>query len=551
MHPYLNGNELYRMFSDMLPMFELNVDTLNKLNVFPVPDGDTGINMFLTLKDALAEVEKTNSVSKSSADFLKAFSKGALFGARGNSGVILSQFLKGFEIASQDINNFDPSTLVESLRQSKIHSYNSVTDPKEGTMLTVIRSASDAATKYYSEKPNDLGYLITQICISSKETLAETPSMLKVLRDAGVVDSGGHGIYIILDAIRQFCKTGTISLSVVPPPIPTGTSKHISQTISADFVDSKSDEEFGHCTQFLILEPLKSIVEIQKFLQEIASSVVVVGDEGSLVRVHCHSETPQQVITFARSIGELEDINIQNMDDQFEELKNSIQTSSEDKKDFALVPIVPGLGFDSLFKELGAHSTIPSGEKMNPSTNNILSVIDSLDFEDVVILPNHKNILLTTNQAAKLSSKNVHVLPTQSIVEGISAMMSYLPHKNLLENFSDMQNASKNAISGEINTAIRDAEIQDFQILKGQKICSFDNMITSVADNIFDSLSHAIKTNIPIGADNPLITLYRGENFTEADAIDMVDKLRNLYPKIEFEMIFGGQSNPELLISIE
>jgi DAK2 domain fusion protein YloV len=550
MHSYLSGKELNQMFSAMLPMFELNVDTLNKLNVFPVPDGDTGINMFLTLKDAFAEVEKTTSPSESSSDFLKALSKGALFGARGNSGVILSQFLKGFEIASNGMKSFDSSTLVESLRQSSIYSYNSVTDPKEGTMLTIIKSASDAATKHYSENPNDLDYLMNQICISSKKTLAETPSMLKVLRDAGVVDSGGHGIYIILDGIRQFCKTGTISLSVIPPPIPSGTSKHIPQTISADFVDSKSDEEFGHCTQFLILEPLKPIVEIQKFLQGIASSVVVVGDEGSLVRVHCHSETPQQVITFGRSIGELDDINIQNMDDQFEELKNNMQTF-EDKKDFALVPIVPGLGFDSLFKELGAHSTIPSGEKMNPSTNHILTVIDSLDFDDIVILPNHKNILLTTNQAAKLSSKNVHVLPTQSIAEGISAMMSYLPHKNLLENFSDMQNASKNVISGEINTAIRDAEIQDFQILKGQKICSFDNMITSVADNIFDSLSHAIKTNIPIGEDNPLITLYRGKNFIEADAIDVVDKLRNLYPKIGFEMIFGGQSNPELLISIE
>ena len=550
MHSYLGGKELNQMFSAMIPMFELNVDTLNNLNVFPVPDGDTGINMFLTLKDAFAEVEKSTSANQSSSDFLKALSKGALFGARGNSGVILSQFFKGFETASQGIQNFDSSTLVESLKQSTIHSYNSVTDPKEGTMLTIIRSASDAASKYYSENPHDLNYLINKICIASKNTLSETPSMLKVLADAGVVDSGGHGIYIILDGIRQFCNTGSISLTKIPPPLPANISTQTSESISPKFFDSELDEEFGHCTQFIILDPVKPISEIQSILKEFASSVVVVGDEFSLIRVHCHSETPQQVINSVSSIGKIDDINIQNMDHQFENFKNQFDISSS-IKDFALIPIVSGSGFETLFKELGAHVTIPSGEKMNPSAKEILSVIENLNFNDIVILPNHKNILLTANQVSQLSSKNVHVLPTKSICEGISAMMSYLPHKDLSENFSQMQNSYKNLSYGEINTATRDAQINDLQISKGQKICSFDNIIVSVADNIFESLNQALKSNSSIIEENALITLYRGVNSNENNTLKLLNQLKSHYPKIEFELIFGGQTNPELLISIE
>ena len=536
----LDGPGLLSLFESALELLEANVPEINRLNVFPVPDGDTGINMYLTLLDVVSNTSPM--VSPSVGETSRVMADHALDGGRGNSGVLLSQFFMGMAEALDGHIDFGTEDLARSLSEASLQAYGGIGHPRRGTILTVMNDASEAAQNSSS---CDLADMLEEVCEAALDSVARTPTQLSVLRDAGVVDSGGYGFYVMLEGARRHLRqTGDLD-EMLTPPQPASTDGNISE----EFLDEIEEEEFGFCTQFMISGPALDKDVIMARLQELGNSPVVIGTE-SLVRIHVHTTEPDVVVDYGRTLGEVSKENIQNMDEQREQY-SAERRAELGVEDVAVVAVVQGDGLEEVFRRFSVENFVSGGDTMNPSVGDVLRAIEDAPLENVVFLPNNPNILLAAEQAAERSSKNVRVVPSRTVVQGIMTVLNYdITKGSLADHAEEMVNQLETARTGEICFASRDAELDGVKVEESQLIAMLDRRLVFADDTlegIVTGLLRIAETDEPVD----LVTLYWGDQMDEERTDVLASQLQDSFPEIEFEVVYGGQPHYHLFVSLE
>ncbi len=541
----LRGQELKAAFSAATDRLEEFRDAVNALNVFPVPDGDTGTNMLLTMRAALkaASEECPDGQEPSVASVSSSLAQGSFFGARGNSGVILSQFFKGFSDALFGKESLTAKDLPLAFSLASDGAYKSVGSPVEGTMLTVIRSASEALQ---GNDKNLLG-LWDAAFLAAQEALEHTPEQLPVLREAGVVDAGGFGIVVLIGGIHQSISAGAVDLSELfrfQGTVNTGGS------IRPEYLDASTDEEWGFCTQFIIgsdgSKPL-DLDQVRSHFQETALSTVVVGDQQN-VRVHIHVEDPAPAISYAESLGPVSDVKIEDMDSQNERFAGSGRQAPVESLSLALLPVAQGEGLAHLFRDSGCAGVIEGGQTMNPSVQQILDAARDTGATDVIILPNNSNIVLAAEQAAA-AEPSIHVVPTKSVPQGVTALLAFNPEGPWQENVESMCSVISEVVSVEVTTATRGVNINGVDVALGQSIGFLDGEL-AVAE---DSSELALRSVLGLAglSGDAIVTVYCGADKSPADAASLTAELEKEFPGIQVDLIEGGQPNHHYLASVE
>lgn len=542
----LNGAMLKKALIGAAKFLEDNKEEINSLNVFPVPDGDTGTNMSLTVNSAIKQglnIEE-DSVSK----IALAASHGSLMGARGNSGVILSQLFRGFANGLNGKDTVDTVIIAASLKQAADTAYKAVMKPTEGTILTVARECGDYALSICKEEKDILVFL-KKIIDHGKIILDKTPDMLPVLKQAGVVDAGGKGLIYVLtgayNALSGIDATETIVLEK---------KTDFKDVVHREHIDSL-DIEFGYCTEFIINTDFSDLDRFRDDLSIQADSLLVVGGEG-LIKVHVHTNDPGTVLQKALALGELSDIKIDNMRYQHEEvlLKTELSTlknkeNDEPKKEYSFVAISIGEGIDEIFKGLNVDILVSGGQTMNPSTEDILNAIDDTKGEYVFILPNNSNIILAAEQARELSSRNIIVIPTKTIPQGISALLAFDETTTEKINVENMKNAISNVKTGQVTYSVRDTEFNNNKIEKDDIIGISEGDIISNGKDVNDVAKKLLEEMID--EDTSLITILYGSDLSEDMANDLESHLSEVYTDIDIEVVFGGQPLYYYIFSLE
>lgn len=568
-----------------------NKEYINELNVFPVPDGDTGTNMTLTIMAAAADVrEQTEPTIDSLA---KAISGGSLKGARGNSGVILSQIFRGF---CKDIRGKKELTLVDivsGFERGVETAYKAVMKPKEGTILTVARGISEKAKELLMEDEDyPMVEFAEQVVAYGEEVLEHTPELLPVLAEAGVVDSGGQGLIEILRGVLTALKGGTVELAGADQPVRLARGAGMLEEVpkarpvfgaaSGKEDISTADIKFGYCTEFIILLekelPDEEVEKIKEYLLSIGDSLVCVADE-ELVKVHVHTNHPGLAFEKALEYGQLTRMKIDNMREEHSERvemeqrrakeqeeafkqikldrrgtaessKSSQEKSQKPQKKYGFISIAAGSGLEEIMREIGVDHVISGGQTMNPSTEDILRAVDEVNAGTVFVLPNNKNIILAANQAASLcNDKKVLVIPSRTIPQGISAMIAFSDDAAPDENQRNMNYAIENVKTGEVTFSVRDTSVDGNSILKGDIMGITDSGISAVGPGIPDVTEQMLDKMMD--EDASLITIYYGEDTTEEDAKQLEEKIAEKYPDVELELHFGGQPIYYYIISVE
>ena len=536
-------------------------DHINELNVFPVPDGDTGTNMTMTLVSACREVMAVENDEME--PICRAISGGALRGARGNSGVIMSQLLSGFLRSVREKTDLSVSDLIQASEKAVESAYKAVMAPKEGTILTVAKGVSEKA-KALSEE-TDMDAFLKSVVEYGDEVLAKTPEMLPVLKQAGVVDSGGKGLMEFLHGVLNAFGGAEVVMEV-PVMALEGTEE-----LHVDTSDLEtSDIRFGYCTEFII-KTAKTLTEeeefeLKDFLGTLGDSIVCVADEG-VVKIHVHTNDPGVVITKALTYGELSRLKIDNMREEHEErlFKDAEALAKKQKeedeakrtaydpetaKELGFVSVCSGDGLSALMKELGTDYVIGGGQTMNPCTEDFLTAIRHVNARNVFLLPNNVNILMAAEQAAKMTKdRNVTVIPTLTVAEGISAMVSMLPGESVEENRKAMEEARARVSTIEVTYAVRDTVVSNNDIHKGDYMAISGKEILSSGAELSEVVKKSVKERVT--EDTAVISLYYGEDISDGDADALGEKLQELFPDIEVDVQNGGQPVYYYLISIE
>lgn len=538
----IDGVLLRKALTGAATLLETNKEEINSLNVFPVPDGDTGTNMSLTMKSALKQ-----GLTVEDDDCYKialSTSQGSLMGARGNSGVILSQLFRGFASALKGKTTIDTHTLADGLKQASETAYKAVMKPTEGTILTVARECGEFAQTIRREEKDILRFL-ERVIEHGNKTLDRTPDMLPVLKQAGVVDAGGKGFMYIL----QGAYNALSGIEIVTEPIfETSASfkEPHRQPIDTDNI------EFGYCTEFMINTEYENIEIFRDELSIQGDSLMVVGGDG-LIKVHIHTNNPGNVLEKALSLGELTDIKIDNMRYQHEEvlLKEELKhlRKPEVDKEYSFVSISIGEGIDEVFKSLNVDYIVPGGQTMNPSTEDIFNAVEATSGKNVIILPNNGNIILAAEQVKTLSTRNVIVLPTKTIPEGISALLVFNEDNSIEENVSNMNEAVKNVFTGQITFAVRDTEFNNTKINKDDIIGLAHGDIVTKGNDINEVSLELIKNMI--NDDISIITLFYGSDISLQYAEELAAQLEEKYNDIDIEIIYGGQPLYYYIFSLE
>jgi DAK2 domain fusion protein YloV len=526
-----SGRDLVEMFGSASAWLERNAAHINSLNVYPVPDGDTGINMLLTMRSAVAEASRANDDSAS--EVVRAIAHGALMGARGNSGVILSQILRGLATPLEGKELLDGGDLAAGLAAGSELAYKAVSHPVEGTILTVIREASTAARGVCGT--NDLCTILEVTAAAAKETVARTPSMLAVLREAGVVDAGGLGLYVIFEGFLRYLR-GDVD------------EYEAGETISAAHLEVSPDGEehcYGYCTEFMIEGQGLNPGDIREYLETIGQSVLVVADDDFL-RAHVHTPDPDAALGYASSLGKLHQVKVQNMDEQHEDF---ITMKRPPKIGIATVAVASGQGMEEVFRSLGVSAVVAGGPTMNPSTEELLRAVRAVASERVIILPNDPNIVLTAKQVCGLSDKEVAIVPTRTIPQGVAAILALGSEGSLEENVAAMEQAAAAVRTVEITTAVRSSKVGGLVMEKGQAIALLDGGLLAAGDNI-PQLVVDVLSGIDLSR-SEIITVYYGADTDSAEAGELAESLRHQYPHLEVEPIFGGQPHYNYIISVE
>ena len=540
----INGATFRKMIVAGAGLLEQNKKYVDSLNVFPVPDGDTGTNMFLTMKSAVNEVSKC--INNNMDSLSEAFAKGALKGARGNSGVITSQIFKGFCSETGKSSELTTKVFAKAMQEGANIAYKAVTKPKEGTILTVIRVMAENAVNV-AKKCDDFEVFLKKVLETGEEILKQTPEMLPVLKKAGVVDAGGRGIIVIFTGFyKLLIGEENFELSFEDEKKP--------QTVDDVIADINNlgDIQFGYCTEYMIINMKKKTTEadidkLREKLMAIGDSVICIGDL-SLVKVHVHSNEPNKALEYALELGELYNLKIENMLEQNRELKKKALVQ-EITKEIGMVAVAPGDGIANIFKDLGVDEIIVGGQTMNPSAEDIAAACDKVPATNVIVFPNNKNIVLAAEQANDLTSKNLIVVPTRSIPEGISAALAFNPDGSVEENSEGMKEAIKNVRSGSVTYAVRDTHVDGFDLAVGEIIGLDDKAILAKGKLVGETTTKLIEKMMDDSIMN--ITLFYGEDIREEEANALVESLSKKYPEVEVSAVYGGQPVYYYLVSVE
>ena len=535
-----DGLALREMFSAATAWLEKNSSDIDALNVFPVPDGDTGTNMLLTMRSAIEEAYRAPDHNASVV--AQAMAHGALMGARGNSGVILSQIWRGLAQGLSKKETFNGKDFAEAFLQASKTAYKGLSNPVEGTILTVIREAAKAGQDFVADNGDDLVEVMDIIVNAANKSLANTPNLLPVLKDAGVVDAGGQGLYTILEgALRylrgegeqmQFRKPQIVASSVTSPArMPSMIVKEI---------------PFGYCTEFLLKGQNINSDKLRERLKKNGESLIVVGDKSD-VRVHIHSLDPGTVLHIVTSFGTLHQVSIRNMDEQHEDYLE-MQKQRLPASNVAIIAVAPGDGISEVFNSLGAF-IVPGGQTMNPSTKDLLQAVESVAADKVIILPNNKNIVLTASQVQSLTKKTVKVLPTKTVPQGVAALLAFDYESDFDTNSKVMEKARGAVRTVEITRAIRTTKIGDMTIKKHQAIGLLDTDLVAVGNAALDVLKKVIQ-EIDM-EESEVVTIYYGQDVEKDSAEGIAESIRNIYPNLQIEIVKGGQPHYEYIISIE
>ena len=530
---------------------EVKKEWINELNVFPVPDGDTGTNMTLTIMSAVKEVNNLEDVQMTS--LAKAISSGSLRGARGNSGVILSQLLRGFTKGIRDLEELDAVALARAVDKGVETAYKAVMKPKEGTILTVARGVADKALEL-AEDAEDLQTFLEDVLEEGRRVLAKTPDMLPVLKEAGVVDSGGQGLMVVLEGAFDAFMGKEVDLTFDGGE----SAKVVKITPQAE-----ADIKFGYCTEFIIVLnkefTAEDEVDFKAYLSSLGDSIVCVADD-EVVKIHVHTNDPGLAIQRALTYGSLSRIKIDNMREEHQEklIKDAEKIAAQQaeeaakapKKEVGFISVSIGEGFGQIFRDLGVDYLIEGGQTMNPSTEDMLNAISKVNAEHIFILPNNKNIILATNQAKALTKdKDIIVIPTKTVPQGITAVINYVPEKSVEDNEKDMTEEITRVKTGQITYAVRDTHIDDKEIHEGDIMGIGDHGMLAVGKEVAAVAKETVEQMVD--DETELISIYYGEGFTEEEAEKLAGELEEQYDYCDVEVNCGGQPIYYCIISVE
>lgn len=552
----INTEMLRKMFLAGAANLEAKKEFINELNVFPVPDGDTGTNMTLTIMSAAKEVQALEDPDMVS--MAKAISSGSLRGARGNSGVILSQLLRGFTKEIREHKEIDAIALAKACDRATATAYKAVMKPKEGTILTVAKGISQKAAEL-AETTDDLEVFIPEVISYAEEVLEKTPEMLPVLKEAGVVDSGGQGLLEVIHGAYDAFLGKEIDYTAIEAGAGTKMVRPDKQ--------AEADIKFGYCTEFIIMTEKEFTdndeMEFKAYLESIGDSIVCVADD-DIVKIHVHTNDPGLAIQKALTYGQLSRMKIDNMREEHQEKlirdaeKVAAQQAQEDKtrkkkeprKSTGFIAVSIGEGMNEIFRELGVDYIIEGGQTMNPSTDDMLTAIDEVNADHIFILPNNKNIILAANQAQTLTKdKDIIVIPTKTVPQGITAVISFMPEADTDTNMEAMIEAVKNVKTGQVTYAVRDTKIDNKEIHEGDIMGIGDQGILSVGQSVEETAKDMLAQLVD--EDSELISLYYGQDVKEEDAQKFAQTVEELYPDVDIDVHMGGQPIYYYVLSVE
>ena len=548
----INTELLQKMFLAGAANLEAKKEFINELNVFPVPDGDTGTNMTLTILSAAKEVKVLENPDM--VAIAKAISSGSLRGARGNSGVILSQLLRGFTKEIREHKEIDTITLAKACERATATAYKAVMKPKEGTILTVAKGASQKAAEL-AETTEDLNTFISEVINYAQEVLEKTPEMLPVLKEAGVVDSGGQGLLEVMRGAYDAFQGKEIDYSAIEASAGTKMVKPSEQ--------AETEIKFGYCTEFIIMLEkeftAKDETEFKAYLESIGDSIVCVADD-DIVKIHVHTNDPGLAIQKALTYGQLSRMKIDNMREEHQErlIKDAEKLAAqqaeakkaEPRKEVGFIAVSIGEGMNEIFRELGADYIIEGGQTMNPSTEDMLNAIDQVNAEHIFILPNNKNIILAANQAQTLTEdKDIIVVPSKTVPQGITAIINYMPDADAQTNLEAMIEGIGNVKTGQVTYAVRDTHIDDKEIHEGDIMGIGDSGILAVGQSVEETTKEMLAQLVD--EDTELISLYYGQDVQEESAENFAQEIEDLYPDVDVDVHSGGQPIYYYVLSVE
>lgn len=537
-----------RMFSNMVihanNMLEEQKEIVNALNVFPVPDGDTGTNMSMTFRSAVMEIK--NYEGNSIGEVARLVARGALMGARGNSGVILSQILRGMAKGLEHKTEVDSKEFGAAIAEGANAAYKAVMKPTEGTILTVIRAAGDSASK---SEAGDLGGLMEEVCAHSLVILNKTPEMLPVLKKAKVVDAGGKGLLVLLEGMKDVLLNNIEAVEI---------KEARAEAVPAEMMEQGEVEQeiaYGYCTEFFIKSEDADLELFKEKLEKIGDSIIVVGSD-DIVKVHVHTNEPGYVLTEALKLGELNKIKIDNMREQHRSIINEqadevVEETEEDseKKKYAFVSVAMGTGIKNIFEDLGVDAVIEGGQTMNPSTQDILSSVNKLNAEHIFILPNNKNIIMAATQAAEMSEKNVHVIQTKTIPQGITAITVFNSDLSPEENVKSMNESVYSVATGSVTYAVRDTEMDGIEIKEGDILGLVEGKIVEVGQDPYAVASELVSRMVT--DESELITVFYGSDSEPEKVEELMEAMEDKYSELDVQYYDGGQPLYYFLISVE
>lgn len=546
-----DGQQFKAMVQTSLAWLNHHIPMINALNVFPVPDGDTGTNMYLTLESAWQEI--AGRTERSVAPITEALAHGALMGARGNSGVILSQIFRGMAQALHDADLLDTNLLARALQQASATAYKAVIRPVEGTILTVVRRAAEAGA-LAAETADDLRDMMALVVEAARKAVEETPSLLPVLAEAGVVDAGGQGLYIILEGMLRYLRGESVQAPAEPE-----------EEVILHHPEGP-EEGYGYDVQFILTGENLDVERIRADIDAMGVSTLVVGDSRT-VKVHVHTPEPGTPLNYAARLGSLSRVIVENMQEQYEEFRSAGRAAVPPPtpvpfqsvapqppapalvSEIGIVAVVPGEGLAKVFQSLGTSAIVPGGQTMNPSTEELLSAVESLPHKKIIILPNNKNVILTAQQAQSLSDREIRVVPSKNIPQGISALLAFNYQSDLDTNVELMTEALHSIQAAEVTRAVRSVKINGLQVEEGQYIGLLNGDLVSAGENLTDVVLDLLEK---MGAqDLEIITLYYGEGVSAEDARALADRIAERYPDQEVEVVEGGQPHYPYIISGE
>lgn len=535
---YIDNVTFKKMLIGAAVNLENNKTIVDSLNVFPVPDGDTGTNMNLTLQAAVKEIQNlSESTISAIAD---AAANGSLMGARGNSGVILSQLLRGMAKGLKGVNLIDTRILAESFKSASETAYKAVMRPVEGTILTVARETAEKAMASHTEY-EDLALFLDSLIAQAKDTLNRTPDMLKVLKQADVVDAGGKGFVFLLEGALAALRGVELKQEITENQV-------IDTELELEEFTSEDEIIFAYCTEFIIKNPTITSEDFLSRIYDKGDSIVCVGNE-NIIKTHLHTNNPGQVLSIAVKYGELTNIKIDNMKEQFRERLKKNHNKNHEKKKYGFVSIGMGDGIQKVFNDLNVDVFLSGGQTMNPSTEDILEAANKVNADHIIILPNNSNIILAATQAKEISDKNLYVVPSKTIPQGITALIAFKEENDIEENINAMTEAIKEVKTGQVTYAVRDTVFNDMEIKKDKIIAIYDGEIVNQGDNPEDEAIELISKMVD--EDSFLITLFYGDKVDKKTAENMKARIEEIAEDCDIEIIYGGQPLYYYIVSVE